>query len=226
MTDRYGYCKRSKAWVLRDAMLGLHVKAFGADGREEHLTIRLAPSAHADFMDRLRALTWENNLRTREDLEAGSEPIIDVMPIAPTDTALWYLGRHVDDDEAIVAKTMVRSLSKAQSLGEIEQQIRQIGGKVRPSALFLAAKELKKRIPRWDHEVLTPREEQILTDREVMQAHTIEALVLSADLDQVVVLELGQFGHEEFLKVHVIDHGLSQLAHQRLGRLKVSDSIY
>jgi hypothetical protein len=69
---KYGFCKASGAWVPRDEMLGLNIKAFDADNNEQRIQIRLSEDEWKRLVQMLKTLTWENDLRTAEQLRAES----------------------------------------------------------------------------------------------------------------------------------------------------------
>lgn len=182
-----GWCKRTGAWVSRDAMLGLSIKVFGADGAVDQFTIRLHPEAHAALAAELRGLAWDNRMRTRADLEAEGAPIAEVTLAAPTDTASWYAAQ----DERLVTRAVLRPAARARTMQDLWRIVMAAAARVAPNALWEVLAEERGRLPRWDAGVV---------DLASYDGETV--LALSADDGEVLVLERSSGGVRAALVEH------------------------
>ena len=68
--SKYGFCKLTERWVLRDDMLGINVKLFDKDNNEERVIIRLSPDGWEKMSKVLKLLKWDNVLMTQAELES------------------------------------------------------------------------------------------------------------------------------------------------------------
>ena len=65
---KFGFCKRTNAWVPRDSMLGINVKAYNENNDEKRIQIRLSPEAWEQVVSELETIAWENNLKTESEI--------------------------------------------------------------------------------------------------------------------------------------------------------------
>jgi hypothetical protein len=208
---RYGWCKRTGAWVARDDMLGMHVKIFAADGTEEHVTIRLHPEAHRNLAAEVRSLAWVNDLRTRAELEAEGAPIAEVDAGA-TDTAAWYgQRRSAEEDNRVVARALMRTVLRARDMDELEGALARVAERASGEALFEAMQEARSLVPRWDENLV----EIALFDDKSATSYT--DLAVSADDGEVLFLRLDGEGK---LRVLRADHDRSEAIMRARGKLR------
>lgn len=218
----YGFCKRSKQWVRRDAMLGLHIKAYHADGTETHLSMRFAPEAFDDFLKRLKEYEWENILRTEEDIRASGEAILEVVPATTTDTEAWYRARHAtQEDDVIVVRAAIAGLRRVTSLESMQKLLQKAIPHVQPCALLSELRELRDRLPRWDAHVTKDLDAREIFLREFpRQSDLIDVMILSADQDQALIVSILEMQGKECVRIDLIDHDRSELARRKLGLLR------
>ena len=215
---RYGWCVRTGAWVPRDAMLGAHVKLFGADGREEHVTVRLHPEAHAQFAEEIRALSWQphRELHTRADLVAAGERVLD-LEIGSTDTAAWYEAQRARvEDDALVAQALLRPLLRAQDLtdlmGRALAAVATSGRSPLAAEAWVAAvRALRGKLPRWDGGVLDFGAWPVTAEGWEGR----EEYPISADEAEVAVLVV----QGDTVRVERIEHDAGERAMRALGKL-------
>lgn len=207
---RYGWCKRTGAWVLRDEMLGMHIQIFDAAGEVERVTIRLHPEAHRILADELRALGWENVLRTRAELVAESAPIAEVLSGA-TDTAAWYDTRRAAEDERMVARALLRPALRARSMEGLEVALRYAADRVGGEVLYNATQETLARLPRWDAEIVSLAEYN-------GGGNLYMDLAVSADEAEVLVLRVS--GHDKKAEIVRVDHDRGEAIMRSRGLLR------
>ena len=70
---KFGFCKRTNAWVPRDSMLGINVKAYDENNDEKRIQIRLSPEAWEQVVTELCSIEWENILKTEDEIPANED---------------------------------------------------------------------------------------------------------------------------------------------------------
>jgi hypothetical protein len=206
---RYGWCKRTGAWVPRDEMLGLHVQIFDATGGKERFTIRLHPEAHRVFTDELRGLEWENVLRTHAELVAEGAPIAEVK-VGMTDTAAWYGTRRLEsEDEILVARALLRPALRARSFADLEEYLRRVSERVGGEALCEAVRGSVGKFPRWD--------DGIVDIGEYTRSGSLYSdVAFSADEAEILILRIQNDGDVKVLRA---DHDRGEAVMRARGRL-------
>ena len=257
---KYGFCKRTGAWVPRDAMYSIHCKVndkyialrfapeahedFVArlrelhmntmrsihckvhhpDGGEEHISLRFSPEEHDDFVARLRDLEWDRELKTRDELYADGDVVKEVDIDSHAETKNWYGLREVvksDDDTVLIAKASLRRLSRADSLQKMENIIVDSMGKISVQVLLAVLREMLPRVTRWDYHAAVAVDPWEALQREYigLGLTPVDVVQVSADLDQMLVVSVWERNGDHEVRVDIVEHGESQLAHSRSGRL-------
>ncbi len=65
---KYGKCPITKAWVPRDSMFCVNVKAFDEDDNEERIRLRLSPVGFEKLTKYLRSMGWDGVLKEEQEL--------------------------------------------------------------------------------------------------------------------------------------------------------------
>ena len=73
---KFGFCKMAEAWVPRDDMLGMNIKAFDENNQEHRIQVRLSPEEWYVLVDQLKKLQWKNDLRLEDEIPIDQD-IID-----------------------------------------------------------------------------------------------------------------------------------------------------
>ena len=66
---KYGYCHYTQRWVRRDQMLGVNVRFYNDDNDQTTVRLRLSPDGWQDLLDKALPANWDNNLKTRLELD-------------------------------------------------------------------------------------------------------------------------------------------------------------
>jgi hypothetical protein len=218
---KYGYCKRTQAWVPRDAMQGIGIQVYGLDGVDEKFTLRLAPEAHADMVARLRELQWDRVLKTRTELEAEGARIEDLELEELAETEVWYRSRHgVAETNQRVAHEALKDLLTATSLDEQKDIVTKAMPRFDTEAFMEALREMK--VPRWDRGVARQADPVRLFQAALLPNYTVvDAHMVSANLDEALIVAIVECESGSLsIETCVLDHGLSELAHRAAGKLQ------
>lgn len=67
---KYGFCHYLQRWVRRDTMLGVNIRFYNADNEQTTIKLRLSPEGWQDLIDKATPANWDNQLKTKAELDA------------------------------------------------------------------------------------------------------------------------------------------------------------